>query len=76
MISPEEASTITLNPSEIQHLAQVNSNQILGTKEQVREKILASSENYQTDQINIVSNCFYFEDRINSYTLVAEALMK
>ena len=76
MISPEEASAITLNPSEIQHLAQVNSNQILGTKEQVREKILASSESYQTDQINIVSNCFYFEDRINSYTLVAEALMK
>ena len=75
MISPEEASAISLNPIEIQHLAQVNSNQILGTKEQVKEKILASSESYQTDQINIVSNCYYFEDRINSYTLVAEALI-
>ena len=73
MISPEEATNILLTPSEIQHLENVNSNQIIGTKETVKEKILSSSEKYETDHINIVSNCYYFQDRVNSYTLVAEA---
>lgn len=73
MISPEEATNILLTPSEILHLEQVNSNQILGTKEIVKEKIIDSAQKYETDNINIVSNCYYFEDRIASYTLVAEA---
>ena len=73
MISPEEATKIILTPSEILHLEQVNSNQILGTKEIVKEKIIDSAQKYETDNINIVSNCYYFEDRIASYTLVAEA---
>ena len=73
MISPEEATNILLTPSEIQHLENVNSNQIIGTKESVKEKILSSSEKYETDHINIVSNCYYFQDRVNSYTLVAES---
>ena len=73
MISPEEATKIILTPSEILHLEQVNSNQILGTKEIVKEKIIDSARKYETDNINIVSNCYYFEDRIASYTLVAEA---
>ena len=39
----------------------------------MKERILDAAKRYNTTDINIVTNCYYFEDRVRSYELVAEA---
>jgi alkanesulfonate monooxygenase SsuD/methylene tetrahydromethanopterin reductase-like flavin-dependent oxidoreductase (luciferase family) len=74
LIPPEEASTFQLSPNEKAYLEQSTQSYIEGDKNQVLEGILKASEKYETNDIGIVSNCFYFEDRKNSYSMVAECL--
>ena len=73
MISPEEASAITLGPLEIQHLEQVNKRAIQGSPDTVREQILEAADIYGTNDVSIVTNCHYFEDRVRSFELLARA---
>ncbi len=73
MISPEEASAITLGPLEIQHLEQVNKRAIQGSPDTVREQILEAADIYGTNDVSIVTNCHYFEDRVKSFELLARA---
>jgi len=74
LIPPEEASTFQLSANEKAYLEQSTQSYIEGDKNQVLEGILKASEKYETNDIGIVSNCFYFEDRKNSYSMVAECL--
>ena len=73
MISPEEASLIKLSPSELQHLEQVNAHSIQGSPETVKDQILEAARVYRTTDVSIVTNCHYFEDRLRSFELIAEA---
>ena len=34
---------------------------------------LAAAERYQTGDLGVVTNCYYFEDRLRSFALIAEA---
>ena len=73
MISPEEAASIKLNYLEEQHLENINKHSIMGTPETVKSKIIEAMKIYETSDVSIVTNCHYFEDRVKSFELVAEA---
>jgi len=73
LMSPEEASSIEITPFELQYLEKVNKHVILGTPKVVREKILKATEMYGTDDVNIATNCHYFNDRLKSFQLIGEA---
>lgn len=73
MISPEEASSIKLNYLEEEHLENINKHSIMGTPETVKSKIIEAMKTYETTDISIVTNCHYFEDRVKSFELIAEA---
>ena len=73
MISPEEATSIELTPFEVQHLENTNRYLIIGTPEVVRQGIIEAAEVYKTTDVSIATNCHYFEDRIRSFELVAQA---
>ena len=45
-----------------------------GDPDQVKEGILAASERYATGDIGIVTNCYDFEQRKTSYSLVSKSL--
>lgn len=55
------------------YIEQFSQNYIDGDPQQVRDKLEAVSELYQTTDISIVTICYNFEDRVRSYELVAEA---
>ena len=73
MISPEDASLIKLGPFELEHLEHVNRRSIQGDPGTVRQQILEAARTYQTNDVSIVTNCYYFEDRVRSFELVAKA---
>ncbi len=73
MISPEEASSIKLGSAELQHLEQVNKYSIRGSPDTVKDQILEAARDYETTDVSIVTNCYYFEDRLRSFELIAEA---
>jgi luciferase family oxidoreductase group 1 len=70
---PEEASQVQFNTLELQHLERVGSHAIEGSPSIVKEKIIETAEAYHTDDISIVTNCYYFEDRVRSFELIAKA---
>jgi luciferase family oxidoreductase group 1 len=74
MIPPEEASSYELNANELEVVGQNAKGFIIGDPNQVREGILASAERYGTTDITVVTNVFYFEERLRSFELVAKAM--
>ena len=73
MISPEEASSIKLGPFDLQQFEQVNKHSIHGSPDTVKDQILEAARVYGTSDVSIVTNCYYFEDRLRSFELIAEA---
>ena len=74
LLPPEEASVWPMDDQVKAYMEQSTKSYIEGDPNQVKEGILASSERYQTPDIGIISNCYYFEDRKNSYSLVAKSM--
>ena len=74
LLPPEEASVWPMDDHVRAYMEQTTQSYIEGNPEQVKEGILASSERYQTSDIGIVSNCYYFDDRKRSYELVAKSM--
>tara|TARA_B100000519_G_scaffold106164_1_gene91982 strand:- start:357 stop:995 length:639 start_codon:yes stop_codon:yes gene_type:complete len=72
LMPPEEATQINLSFQEKAYLEQSTQSFIEGDPIQVEDGILKSSERYETNEIGIVSNCYYFEDRLKSYELVSK----
>ncbi len=72
LLPPEEASTYQPNQYELEGIADFSSGYIDGAPDQVRERLLQVAEKYGTNDLTIVTNCFYFEDRVRSYELIAE----
>ena len=46
---------------------------IRGSPNTVKDQILEAARVYQTTDVSIVTNCHYFEDRLRSFELIAEA---
>jgi luciferase family oxidoreductase group 1 len=71
--SVEEALTYLYRPEELAYLEQVKRSYIDGDPQQVKAKLEAIAELYQTTDLTIVTICHGFAERVRSYELVAEA---
>ena len=74
LLPPDEALDWPLEPAAREYMARSTQSYIEGDPDQVREGVLAAAERYQTADVGIVTNCYYFEHRVRSYRLVAEAM--
>ena len=74
MIPPKEASVYQLNDAERKVVDQFSRGFIVGDPEQVRHDIIEASMRYDTNDLTVVTNVFYFEERLRSYELVAETM--
>ena len=74
-MSPSPKSTSSSTESRSNAAYQISSlRKFDADPDQVREGILTSAERYQTADIGIVTNCYYFDQRKRSYKLVAKAM--
>lgn len=72
-LPPEEASAYRPSPYEREVLESFTTSYVDGTPQQVKQGLLEVAERYGTDDLNIVTNCYAFADRMRSYELVAQA---
>ncbi|HWO95275.1 MAG TPA: LLM class flavin-dependent oxidoreductase [Bacillus sp. (in: firmicutes)] len=49
---------------------------IIGSPEKVKDSLLRLSEKYQTDEFMIINNTYDFQDKLQTYSLLAETLLK
>lgn len=68
----EEALAYPYTPQERAYLAQFSRANVDGNPQQVKEKLEAIAERYQTTDLSIVTICYDFAARVRSYELVAE----
>ena len=70
---PDEAVSYKYLANEWQFILQYMHNCVDGTPEQVKAGLQKVAEDYQTDDLSVVTICYHYEDRVRSYELVAEA---
>ena len=68
----EEALAYPHTPQERAYLAQFTRANVDGNPQQVKEKLEAIAELYQTTDLSVVTICYDFAARVRSYELVAE----
>ncbi len=71
--SPEEASKYPLTKEQVRFIEAQGHRRIEGDPETVKEGILQAAKDFKTTDVSVVTNCYYFKDRAQSYKLVAEA---
>ncbi|MFD1705295.1 LLM class flavin-dependent oxidoreductase [Siminovitchia sediminis] len=71
----QEAKDYPLTLKEKDKVDQWMDKMIVGTPEAVSEKLLQVKETYEADEIMIHTNVYSHKDRIQSYRLIAEALL-
>ena len=69
--SPEVAANYKYLANEWQFIQQYMRNCVDGDPEQVKAGLEQVAEDYQTDDLSIVTICYHFADRVRSYELVA-----
>lgn len=72
-IDPAAAAAHQFSHQELAFLARYEGARAVGTPEQVREKIEHLAARHDADEVMIVSNSYYLQDRIRSFSLVSEA---
>lgn len=73
--SPEKAAQYHYSPFELLRIKENRKRMVVGSPETVKNKILALSEQYQTDEVMLVSITYDFNDKLKSFELIANALM-
>ncbi|GAM15649.1 LLM class flavin-dependent oxidoreductase [Mesobacillus selenatarsenatis] len=73
--SLEEARNTPLTVSDRSKIIENRKRMIIGTPEKIRNAILKLSEVYSTEEFMIINNLYSFEDKVNTYTLLADALL-
>ena len=66
-----EANNRVLTAEEKSIVKKNRKRMIIGTPEKVRDDLLTLSEMYQTDELMIITNIYDFQDKIESYSLIA-----
>jgi alkanesulfonate monooxygenase SsuD/methylene tetrahydromethanopterin reductase-like flavin-dependent oxidoreductase (luciferase family) len=69
----EEALVYPYSPQERAYLEHSAQTTVDGDPRQVKEKLEALADVFQTDDLSVVTICYDFADRVRSYELVAEA---
>lgn len=75
ILSKEEAKGIQLSEEDQAIIRKNRKRAIIGTPKKVKDEILHLSEVYQTEEFMIITNIYDFEDKMQSYTLLAEAIL-
>ncbi|WP_047154705.1 LLM class flavin-dependent oxidoreductase [Aneurinibacillus tyrosinisolvens] len=71
--SVAEAKSRLLTAEERVRVQENRKRMIIGTPKKVRDEILRVSELYRTEEFMIITNIYDFQEKIQSYTLLAEA---
>ncbi|ESU31147.1 hypothetical protein G3A_18485 [Bacillus sp. 17376] len=71
--SLEDAKNTPLTDGDRSKIIENRKQMIIGTK--VRNELLRLSEVYRTEEFMIINNLHKFEDKVNTYALLAEALI-
>lgn len=75
ILSKEEAKGIQLSEEDQAIIRKNRKRAIIGTPKKVKDEILRLSEVYQTEEFMIITNIYDCEDKMQSYTLLAEAIL-
>lgn len=75
ILSKEEAKRVELSEEDQEIIKKNRKRAIIGTPEKVKEGLLRLSDSYQTEEFMIITNIYDFEEKIQSYTLLAEAVL-
>jgi luciferase family oxidoreductase group 1 len=70
--SVQTALDYRYTPYDLENIASKSHRRVIGTPKQVKEKLLAMSEQYGIDEIMVVSPIHNFADRVRSFRLLAE----
>ncbi|OXS56126.1 LLM class flavin-dependent oxidoreductase [Rossellomorea vietnamensis] len=73
--SPEKAAAYQYTPFEAMRVRENRKRMVVGNPKKVKEKLLALSEQYQTDEIMLVSITYDFKDKLKSFELIANELL-
>jgi luciferase family oxidoreductase group 1 len=71
---PEESPEVELDQRSLRFLGSFTRHLIEGDPESVRAQLIATAERYETEELTVATNCYAFEDRVKSYSLVAETM--
>jgi luciferase family oxidoreductase group 1 len=71
--SVQTALDYRYTPYDLENIASKSHRRVIGTPKQVKEKLLAMSEQYGIDEIMVVSPIHNFADRVRSFRLIAES---
>jgi alkanesulfonate monooxygenase SsuD/methylene tetrahydromethanopterin reductase-like flavin-dependent oxidoreductase (luciferase family) len=71
--SVEEALAYPYNAQEVAIAQHASRRSVVGTPEQVKERLLALAADYQADELLVVTITHDFKARLRSYELLAEA---
>lgn len=71
--SPEKASAYSYNSYEHKYIKENRQKMVVGNPESVKKQLLQLSEQFQTNEIMLVTNIYDFAKKMNSFRLVAEA---
>ncbi|KKI93459.1 hypothetical protein WQ54_04275 [Bacillus sp. SA1-12] len=75
IVSIEEAKSRMVTNEEKVKMKENRKRMIIGTPDFVKEEILKLSERYQTDEFMILTNVYDFQDKVQSYSLLAEKFL-
>ena len=73
--SIQEAKKYELNKKEIEKMAKMKQNMIIGSPQEVKEKLIQLQRKYKADEIMILTITHSPEDRIKSYKLIAAEVL-
>lgn len=76
MLDTEQVKSVPVTPALTGFTQQRNQTRAVGTPEQVANKLRALVDDYQADELMLVSNTFYFEERKRCFELVKDAMPK
>ncbi|MGD6849889.1 LLM class flavin-dependent oxidoreductase [Rossellomorea aquimaris] len=73
--SPEKAAAYQYTPFEEMRVRENRKRMVVGNPKKVKEQLLSLSEQYQTDEIMLVSITYDFQDKLKSFELIASELL-
>jgi luciferase family oxidoreductase group 1 len=71
----EEAKNEKLSTEEQQLKKKMEQKMLIGTPKQIKQKLIYLQNEYETDEMMIITTTYSFEDKITSYRLLAEAIL-
>lgn len=72
-LTPQEAQLVPITPELAAFIRSRSECRAVGTPAQVKASLLALANNFDADELMLVTNMFYIEDRKRSFKLVMEA---